>query len=401
MKFKSAFIILTIISFTNVFGQINEEYKALIKEASSLYKSKNYKLSVVNYEKAFKIFEGNNSDLYNAACSAALDRDPEKAKTFLISSINSGWSNLDHLQKDPDLYSLHCLDEWKEIIKKAEEVEKNTVTHTQLIDKIKPFIESNKPESVYDLANNDLKSRPELKTTIDSIYQLLKRHKVKNLQSIRSASSSSVNYINGLKTESFYYTYKLNPKYLNGKVKSFFFKPLGYKIKIEVSKPSNEWLLSNISLENKYANPDYEMVTENTSFFKNSDSLIYRYSLAKNTKVLYNQGKVKSENIRDVIIRELKQLDYVKFSDVKTLNVFKESSKIYSLSFYSNKKDSFFQTKNIGKSSKTLKTVELMFYDNNSNLVLVSNGNKYAFYRVKSVERLKEIVLKEVAEITK
>lgn len=92
-----------------LFGQKNDSYNDLIKKDFDSYSAKNYELSVLYYEKAFEIKDQNNSDLYNAACSASLNNELEKANTFLISAIDNGWTNSNHLQKDSDLYNLHSL----------------------------------------------------------------------------------------------------------------------------------------------------------------------------------------------------------------------------------------------------------------------------------------------------
>jgi hypothetical protein len=99
---------------------------------------------------------------------------------------------------------------------------------------------------------------------------------------------------------------------------------------------------------------------------------------------------LKSVDIVDPIINELEYLEHIRFTDLKDKTIFSDSSRVYSLSFLSKKVEEF-----------DLNMLELIFFDNNSNLILVSNGNKYAFYKVKSVKVLKEIILNKITEIVK
>ena len=58
--------------------------------------------------------------------------------------------------------------------------------NTQLIDNMKSLIETNKPELIYDRANDDFRSKiklEELETIISSINKLLKDHSMKGLNS--------------------------------------------------------------------------------------------------------------------------------------------------------------------------------------------------------------------------
>lgn len=95
-----------------------QTYKDLVQKADSCYRTENYKMSVNYYETAFKIEQKNQSDFYNAACSAALSKEDEKAFQWLNQAIDKGYQNITHLQIDADLKTLHTNKQWDTTIDK-------------------------------------------------------------------------------------------------------------------------------------------------------------------------------------------------------------------------------------------------------------------------------------------
>ncbi len=102
-----------------IFAQA-QSYKEWVQKADSCYNAQNYKLSVANYEKAFKIEQKDYGDLYNAGCSASLAKEKKKAFKWLNLSIDKGYENIAHIQIDGDLKSLHSEKEWKKTIDKLQ-----------------------------------------------------------------------------------------------------------------------------------------------------------------------------------------------------------------------------------------------------------------------------------------
>jgi hypothetical protein len=98
---------------TCAYGQ---DYSTFIEQATRTYNEKNYSESVIAYQEAFKLKQRKPSDLYNAACAAALAGDKTLAFNWLRGAIENGWANIKHLKKDEDLISLHDAEEWKKII---------------------------------------------------------------------------------------------------------------------------------------------------------------------------------------------------------------------------------------------------------------------------------------------
>jgi hypothetical protein len=93
-----------------------QTYKEWVRKADSCYTAKNYKLSVSYYEKAFKMEQKDQGDLYNAACSASMDKENKKAFKWLNLAIDNGFEDMSHMQIDGDLKSLHEEKEWKKTI---------------------------------------------------------------------------------------------------------------------------------------------------------------------------------------------------------------------------------------------------------------------------------------------
>jgi hypothetical protein len=103
-----------------LFQGFSQDYATLAKQAYKVYEDKEYVKSVEIFEQAFKLGKPKSSDLYNAACSASLATQTEKAFNFLGQAIDEGYSNLGHLKSDTDLGSLYKDNRWKEIIAKIE-----------------------------------------------------------------------------------------------------------------------------------------------------------------------------------------------------------------------------------------------------------------------------------------
>ncbi len=124
---RKLFVILSILFIS--FSSFGQTYKALIKQAFSFYESKDYEKSLDLYKQAFKLKQGNYSDLYNGACSAALSGDTKTAFELLNLSIQNGWEDINHLKEDADLMALHSNKDWDKTLKilqgKVDKIEAN------------------------------------------------------------------------------------------------------------------------------------------------------------------------------------------------------------------------------------------------------------------------------------
>ena len=149
MKFKILTVIILGLLSTNFSnGQNQNKYSDLVKEAVSLFASKNYKQSAEKYKEAFDQLDGKAypGDRYNAACSYALANEIDNSffhLFYLAENPEIKYNNLNHISIDTDLNVLHGDKRWRDLIE---------------------IIKSNKQEYEKDL------DKP-LVATLDTIYQ--------------------------------------------------------------------------------------------------------------------------------------------------------------------------------------------------------------------------------------
>lgn len=125
MKTPLLSILLLFSALTKGFTQ---DYATLAKQGYKVYENKDYAKSVEIFEQAFKLDKPKPSDLYNAACSASLAHQADKAFAFLGHAVDGGYSNLGHLKTDTDLVFLYQDNRWKEIIAKIEKKQAEELT---------------------------------------------------------------------------------------------------------------------------------------------------------------------------------------------------------------------------------------------------------------------------------
>jgi tetratricopeptide (TPR) repeat protein len=118
-------LLSTLLLFFALTKGFTQDYATLAKQGYKVYEDKEYAKSVEIFEQAFKLEKPKPSDLYNAACSASLAKQTDKAFDFLNQAIDEGYSNLGHLKTDTDLVSLYPDNRWKEIIIKIEKKQAN------------------------------------------------------------------------------------------------------------------------------------------------------------------------------------------------------------------------------------------------------------------------------------
>jgi hypothetical protein len=95
-----------------------QDYDAYMQKADSAYWAKNYTLAEEYFKLAFTI--NMEKHLYNAACAASLANDFDVAFDWLNLTVDKGFTNIDQLQRDPDLNGLHGDKRWKPLLEKAQ-----------------------------------------------------------------------------------------------------------------------------------------------------------------------------------------------------------------------------------------------------------------------------------------
>jgi len=101
-----------------------QTYADLIVEGDRFYDEKDYVASAISYERAFEMKDAKPSsgDLYNAACSAAMAEENEKALNYLSRSIDEGWTSIRWMLTDGDLSGLHEEQGWKDIVERMTKI---------------------------------------------------------------------------------------------------------------------------------------------------------------------------------------------------------------------------------------------------------------------------------------
>lgn len=92
--------------------------------------------------------------LYNAACSQAMENNPDEALEFLELALDAGFVNFEDLERDPDLDSLRPLASFQSLHDRLR------VLYRAQIDEMIRARAANLPAFTFDLKGRDLEGRP-------------------------------------------------------------------------------------------------------------------------------------------------------------------------------------------------------------------------------------------------
>ncbi|MEN9864762.1 MAG: hypothetical protein RL748_352 [Pseudomonadota bacterium] len=105
-----------------------QDYVTLKQKADTLAQEKAYAKAVEAYRAAFVLDHSNSTDLYNAACSAALAGQNDQAFAWLQQTVKSAEFEAEEYQQDSDLSSLRNDPRWQALMnalaQKKAEIEK-------------------------------------------------------------------------------------------------------------------------------------------------------------------------------------------------------------------------------------------------------------------------------------
>ena len=96
-----------------------QDARSLIVQADTAYMQGKYVESANLYARAITAGATNAFVCYNAACCFALAGSKDTAFYYLERSIEGGWSDVDHMQQDSDLASLHPDPRWNACLDKT------------------------------------------------------------------------------------------------------------------------------------------------------------------------------------------------------------------------------------------------------------------------------------------
>jgi hypothetical protein len=97
---------------------IAQNIDSLVRCAHEAYKAGQFVKSSMLLELAINAGSKDPFVLYNASCCFALSGRKEKAWKYLERSVEEGFNQAEHMQKDTDLISLHSDPKWKNLIQK-------------------------------------------------------------------------------------------------------------------------------------------------------------------------------------------------------------------------------------------------------------------------------------------
>jgi hypothetical protein len=120
--------------------------KELTASAVGWYHRKQFEWSLQMYERAFEYKSAiTPTNLYNAACSAALSKNEVKAWKYLNLAFEKGYSNYIYILQDTNLVALHKDEKWNKIVerhKKEEEKLKKMLKSSKDLMNLVPFKEN-------------------------------------------------------------------------------------------------------------------------------------------------------------------------------------------------------------------------------------------------------------------
>lgn len=161
MDKKQLAVIIGLIFSNLTFGQQNERYSELIKDAWKAYQSQEYHNSGKIYAQAFSTLKNQSemsdkemSDRFNAACAWSLAKEVDFSFTQLFKIAKDGnYSNYQQLTDDKDLNYISSDQRWIEL---SEIVKAN-------YEKVRPLTK----EELNTLFDNYIKAEERVKTTSD------------------------------------------------------------------------------------------------------------------------------------------------------------------------------------------------------------------------------------------
>lgn len=110
-------ILFFILVINTAFAQ---EYQTYLTQADSAYEKGSYAESAHLFTVAISKGASHPNSFYNAACSFALSGNKDSAFVFLEKAIAKGWRDVNLMQKDKDLNSLHSDPLWIEVVTKCQ-----------------------------------------------------------------------------------------------------------------------------------------------------------------------------------------------------------------------------------------------------------------------------------------
>lgn len=116
-RMVASLLLLFLVASGAVSGEPSSD---LVARALEAYRSRQFDASLAFFQEAIAAGANDSSTFYNAACAAALASRSETALDLLARAVAAGYTNVDHIRRDPDLQSLAGSPRFSEITASAE-----------------------------------------------------------------------------------------------------------------------------------------------------------------------------------------------------------------------------------------------------------------------------------------
>lgn len=380
---RMTFLILGLCIFQFTHGQDEIRYSELITEGNKLYNEQQFEKSWQKYDSALLVKSNEPDDLYNGACVAALSGRKEKAFELLNKSVDKGFLDNKHLEKDCDLQSLRSSREWLDLLSKMAMRQLKQKSKEQQFDDI--FIH----DSIPDYMTESLKT--ELIKKAGIIKKLFELHKIKGFEELQESSSTISNisiFSGGTPQETIISSYTLTPDYYGFYSNKILIKPYGYKISIKHSKQKNQLQITGLDIDSCYLKSNTNIYKSFNDFISNIDSCKVQFGIIKEDKSIqmYTLGFDRNQILvilKDVQYKNMEEFNYLQSSGICYISFYKKGTE----------RQSYFET------SSKIETFEMVFSLDNENLVLISNGNNFAFYQIPKINKLRALLTNEIKKI--
>lgn len=400
MKRLVATITIAVLAAFMLFGQQETNYSQLILKAEEAYDARDFKTSVEFFEKAFEINSNLAVDLYNGACSAAMSGDTLKAFALLNLSADRGYKDVDHINKDCDLYGLRHLVSWKRLISKLTENRDNYVSSDKVLKSVIAFVQTNQPGAIYDLGSDlfkNSKDRDSINDLVSRLHQLLNEYNLnfqdlsKSQSFVTNYSKTNLNYSSWQKDEKSNYEYVLTPGIMGGSTKDYFRNSIGFSISIELISQGNDWALNNLHMNHKYFTDTFNCNNYIRAYFSDSSNITCQLAIFGTKKEMVCLSAYKANNLD--FPRSFKTLEWQEFRDVPIAGdtIVYKAYFVKKVNKPKNKTDKRFD--DFFNTTWSYETLEIVFPDRNDYLV-ISDGTSYGIYRG-NIAALKSWIIKE------
>lgn len=388
----SKIVLLAFLLSTNSLLGQDDTYFELIKDAQQYYKDRKYALSVQKYDTAFSLYKGNIIDLYNGACSYSLNGDTLNALKLLKKAIHLGYSNTKNLKKDVDLLPLHSFNEWPYLVLYSENNKKNV---NQFYNQLEKHIEKRDTNGIKELFIKDKApdNVNEIFRNIRTVYQILDENNIKHLYDLELKTGGGY-YKQGYDKRT--YHYKIHPQVYNEGSKVLIENSIAFDLNIEIRQFAYKWYFHNLEVDSNYINQNYCMNNALNKFLK-ADTFTIKFEITSKYKAYtgYTLWDKSILNLPDLF----KDIEWLSFEEGRYTKPFSTNFTISIDAFseyYQNLK--FRELLFPSKEEPPMLKLEIIFTDSDSDIIAISIGRKYAFYKFTKHKKLEKFLRKKTRD---